>query len=174
MNCGNAIYFIGYIDYITEADEAILIGSTVSAAALLIIAIILIVFCCKRKCGNTSNEDFKGDREQGGLNAENEPVVDIDDEADYRDFPVVSSVKKDDGASMYYPTTMPYDDNVNDVNRSGAVFSRGFVLPRPNLYDNVKDVNMNGVAFSRGFVLPRPNLYDNNPYHQPFPRIQRD
>ena len=83
------------------------------------------------------------------MNAENEPVIDIDDEADYRDFPVVSSEKKDDGASMYYPTTMSYDANANVMNTSGAVFSRGF-------------------------VLPRPNLYDNNPYHQPFPRIQRN
>ena len=124
INCGNAVYFIGYIEYTNIKERTLIMLSLIGiGAAVLIVAIPIAVFLYKWKCksrkkNSTADEDVSN---EGGNQ-------DIDNFTNIREFPVIISEKKDgqsvngchrvqidfDNARISYLVPVPNKEDIQD------------------------------------------------------------
>ncbi len=62
VNCGNARFFIGFLDYANNTDmEYIMIGAICGAALAFIVGLIVVILCCVRKRRNQGSTDQRAD-----------------------------------------------------------------------------------------------------------------
>ena len=101
MNCGNARYSIGYIDYVSDMTIYIIIASIAATVGVLIIAALIYAWC-KYKA--------KGPKEMTTYNQTNDDDLSYDDvrinSSDRRPFPkILSNSNRDtiDGYTMSTP-----------------------------------------------------------------------